>query len=267
VSACDDFSFYAINLTEQQMKKNILIIAVVIAAASCVSKSEYTRVQTQSDSLQAALVISQGTVGLYEQVTAIIDSVENSQLALRMDLENGSTYDDYVSKMSGIKKQLKMANDKMAKLEADAGVNLKYISSLKKQLKQKNAEIEQLNASIEQYKANLQTATDENTALINMVDVQSQELSTKKDLIEQKKQELAFLEAKIDAMSKESLISQAESTYARAQAIEEVANRTQLAPKRKKESLQEALTLYEKSLALGKKEAKAKVDELTAKLK
>lgn len=249
------------------MKNHILILAVAIASASCVSKSEYTRVQIQSDSLQTALTISQGTVSLYEQVTAIIDSVENSQLALRVDLENGSTYDDYVSKMSGIKKQLEIANDKMAKLEADAGVNLKYISSLKKQLKQKNTEIQQLNASIETYKANLQSATDKNTALINMVDVQSQELSTREEQIAQKKQELLFLEAKIEAMSKESLISQAESTYARAQAIEEIANRTQLAPKKKKESLQEALALYEKSLSLGKKEAKTKVDELKAKLK
>ncbi|MFT7232748.1 MAG: chromosome segregation ATPase [Cyclobacteriaceae bacterium] len=249
------------------MKNNILILAVAIAAMSCVYKTEYTRVQIQSDSLQAALTISQGTVSLYEQVTAIIDSVENSQLALRVDLENGSTYDDYVSKMSGIKKQLKIANDKMAKLEADAGLNLKYINSLKKQLKQKNTEIQQLNSSIETYKANLQSATDKNTALINMVDVQSQELTTKEEQIEQKKQELLFLEAKIEAMSKESLISQAESTYARAQAIEEIANRTQLAPKKKKESLQEALVLYEKSLSLGNKDAKAKVDELKAKLK
>jgi uncharacterized protein (DUF3084 family) len=124
-----------------------------------------------------------------------------------------------------------------------------------------------LNSSIETYKANLQSATDKNTALINMVDVQSQELTTKEEQIEQKKQELLFLEAKIEAMSKESLISQAESTYARAQAIEEIANRTQLAPKKKKESLQEALVLYEKSLSLGNKDAKAKVDELKAKLK
>ncbi len=249
------------------MKNSILILGIALATASCVSKSEHERVQAEADSLQTELAVAQSTVGLYEQVTVIIDSIENSQLALRMDLENGSTYDDYVSKMGGIKKQLSAANEKMAKLEADAGLNLKYISSLKKQLKQKNDEIANLVASVENYKENLQNVTDENASLINMVDVQEAELLTKKEQIEQKREELAYLEAKIEAMSQESLITQAESTYARAQAVEEIANRTQLAPKKKKQSLQEALALYEKALKLGKKEAQPKIDELKEKLK
>ena len=248
------------------MKNSILILGIALAAVSCVSKSEHERVQTEADSLKAELTVAQSTVALYEQVTVIIDSIENSQLSLRMDLENGSTYDDYVSKMGGIKKQLKAANDKMAKLEADAGLNLSYISSLKKQLKLKNQEIGQLITSVESYKETLQDVTDENATLINMVDVQEAELLTKKEQIAQKQEELAYLEAKIDAMSQESLITRAESTYARAQAVEEIANRTQLAPKRKKQSLKEALALYEKSLSLGKPEAKAKVAELKEKL-
>ena len=53
---------------------------------------------------------------------------------------------------------------------------------------------------------------------------------------------------------------------ARAQAVEEAANRTKLAPRKKKDTYKEALELYKKSVSLGKAEAQAKVDELEKKL-
>jgi hypothetical protein len=48
--------------------------------------------------------------------------------------------------------------------------------------------------------------------------------------------------------------------------VEETANRTKLAPKKKKASYEEAIQLYKKSLSLGKKEAQARITELEKKI-
>ena len=75
-----------------------------------------------------------------------------------------------------------------------------------------------------------------------------------------------MIEAKIQELMIASKVSEADSYYARAQAVEEAANRTKLAPKKKKETLKEAIELYKKSLSLGKEEAQAKITELEKKI-
>lgn len=62
-------------------------------------------------------------------------------------------------------------------------------------------------------------------------------------------------------------MSEADSYYARGAAIEEAANRTKLAPRKKKDTLREALELYKKAQSLGNTNAQAKIDEIEKKLK
>jgi hypothetical protein len=61
-------------------------------------------------------------------------------------------------------------------------------------------------------------------------------------------------------------VSEADSYFMRAQAVEEAANRTKLAPKKKKDTLKEAIELYKKALSLGKTEAQDKITELEKKI-
>jgi hypothetical protein len=82
-----------------------------------------------------------------------------------------------------------------------------------------------------------------------------------------KQQELALIEARIQELMISSKVSEADSYFARAQAVEEAANRTKLAPKKKKETLKEAVELYKKALSLGNQQAQAKITELEAKVK
>ena len=107
---------------------------------------------------------------------------------------------------------------------------------------------------------------NENQNLITTVGLQEAELSDKEAQIIIKQQELALIEAKIQELMIASKVSEADSYFARAQAVEEAANRTKLAPKKKKETLQEAIELYKKSLSLGKQEAEAKIAELEKKI-
>ena len=65
----------------------------------------------------------------------------------------------------------------------------------------------------------------------------------------------------------QSKMSEGDSYFARGAAVEEAANRTKLAPRKKKDTLKEALELYKKALSLGNDKAQAKVDELEKRVK
>jgi hypothetical protein len=62
-------------------------------------------------------------------------------------------------------------------------------------------------------------------------------------------------------------MNEADSYFARATAVEEAANRTKLAPRKKKETYKEAIELYKKALSMGKQEAQDKITALEKKVK
>ena len=96
--------------------------------------------------------------------------------------------------------------------------------------------------------------------------MQEAELSDKSAQIETKNQELALIEARVQEMMIQSKMSEADAYFARGQAVEEAARRTQLAPRKKKQTYKEAIELYKKALSLGKTEAQEKITALEKKI-
>jgi hypothetical protein len=96
--------------------------------------------------------------------------------------------------------------------------------------------------------------------------LQEAEIADKQTQIDSKNQELALIEARVQELMIQSKITDADAYFTRAQAVEEAANRTRLAPRKKKETLKEAVELYKKALSLGKNEAQDKITELEKKL-
>ncbi|NJM24286.1 MAG: hypothetical protein HC859_00845 [Bacteroidia bacterium] len=133
------------------------------------------------------------------------------------------------------------------------------ISKLKKDLQARTEEIALLQEQVDKYR-------NENENLMLTIDLQQATLEDKDTQIMAKQQELALIEARIQELMVQSQVSEADAYFARAQAVEEAAARTRLAPKKKKETLREALELYKKSLSLGKQEAQAKITELEKKI-
>jgi hypothetical protein len=133
------------------------------------------------------------------------------------------------------------------------------IKSLKAQLETKTQEIAALQEQVEKYRS-------ENQNLITTVSMQEAELADKATQIETKSQELALIEARVQELMIQSKMSEADALYARGQAVEEAANRTKLAPRKKKDTYREAIELYKKALSLGKNEAQDKITELEKKL-
>ncbi|MCI0751555.1 MAG: hypothetical protein L0Y35_06940 [Flammeovirgaceae bacterium] len=246
-------------------KRIFYFIGCILALASCDTK-EKAQLQSKVDSLQIELETSQRMANTLQEVGTLMDSIDASRQLLRVNMVEGTTYDDYTARMKDINNYIKETESKIEELEkslkkakGSASAYASTIKKLKADLQSKSQEIAMLQEQVEKYR-------NENQNLIQTVGLQEAELADKQTQIEAKQQELALIESRIQEMMIQSKMSEGDAYYARAMAVEEAANRTKLAPKKKKETYKEALELYRKALSLGKKEAQAKITALEKKI-
>lgn len=218
------------------------------------------------DSLKTELQASQEFAQTLQEVGVLMDSIDANRQLLRVNMVEGTTYDDYSSRMKDINNYVKDTQRKIEDLEktlkkskGTANAYAATIKKLKADLESKNAEIVALQEQVDKYR-------NENENLVQTVTLQSKEIEDQESEIEAKRQELALIEARIQELMVQSKMSDADSYYARGVAVEEAANRTKLAPRKKKETYKEAIELYKKALSLGKAEAQAKITELEKKI-
>lgn len=247
------------------MRNSVIITLIGAVLAGCGTK-EKAQLQSQVDSLRIELETSQRMTNTLMEVGMLMDSIDANRQLLRINMVEGTTYDNYTSRMRDINNYVKETEKKIDDLEkalrksqGSAASYAKQIKKLKEDLQAKTSEIVALQEQVEKYR-------NENKNLINLAEMQSAELNDKESQIIAKEAELALIEARIQELMIQSKVSEADAMFARAQAVEEAANRTKLAPKKKKETLKEALDLYKKAFSLGKKEAEAKISELEKKI-
>ena len=247
------------------MKRIIWASCVASLLIACGAK-EKQELQSKVDSLSVELENSQRMANTLLEVGALMDSIDESRQLLRIDMVEGTSYDDYTARMKDLNQYVKDSERKISELEdalkksqGNTSSYARQIKKLKDELQAKSDKVLELQTMVEKYR-------NENQNLINLAEMQGEEISAKEALIQQKEQELALIEARIQELMIQSKVSEADAYFARAQAVEEAANRTKLAPKKKKESLKEALDLYKKSLSLGRQDAQAKITELEKKI-
>jgi len=200
-------------------------------------------------------------VDAMKTVNDLLDSIDVTRHAVRvLSAENpkGKAGADYSQRMVELKDYVKQTEDKIRELEAAAADNVVnadsymiIIDALKDELHVRNEEI------------GIMQESDSLNMAVNLKSTQLDDMELK---LEAKKGELKLLQIQVTEMVRTMKISQADSYFAQAGALEEAARRTILAPNKKKATYQEALELYQKALKLGNKKAKTKVDELKAKL-
>lgn len=244
----------------------ISIISIAALFASC-DGGEKAKMQAELDSLRLVATEGQQVAQTLAEVGTLMDSIDANRQLLRVNMVEGTTYSDYTARMKDINNYVKQSQQKVEELEkalkkskGNANAYAATIKKLKADLEARNEELAKMQALADQLK-------NENQNLITTVGLQEAELNDKEAQIQAKTQELALIEARIQELMVQSKMSEADSYFARAQAVEEAANRTKLAPRKKKDTLKEALELYKKSLSLGKTEAQAKIDELEKKVK
>jgi chromosome segregation ATPase len=240
---------------------------VIILFSACGSKEENERLRVENDSLRNELETRHEMVGIMRDVKGLIDSIDASRHLLRTDLNEGMSYNNFSERLKGINDYVKKTETKLKTVEKELRSSNRKVNSyllmmdaLKSELEIRVQEVNSLEATVAQYKA-------ENKGLIETVKLQKTEMADMQTKIDTKQQELKLLEAKVGEMVDKFKVSEAEAYYARAKAVEEAANKTRLAPRKKKETYKEALELYKKSLSLGKKEARANITQLEKKIK
>ncbi|MGC4021598.1 MAG: hypothetical protein QM734_06495 [Cyclobacteriaceae bacterium] len=247
------------------MAKNLLTLLVAaLIFASCDNKSD--KLQTQVDSLKAELQTNQKFVQTLQEVGTLMDSIDANRQLLRVNMVEGTTYADYTSRMKDINNYVKDTQGKIEDLEKSLKKSKGTANAYAATIKKLKADLESKNQEISKLQDLVASLGNENQNLITTNGLQQAEINDKAAQIEAKKQELALLEEKIQQVQVQSKVSEADSYYARGQAVEEAANRTKLAPRKKKDTYKEAIELYKKALSLGKQEAQAKIDALSKKI-
>jgi chromosome segregation ATPase len=247
------------------LRKLLIVISFAAGLLAC-GKEEKERLKSQVDSLMIELETSQAMAQTLTEVGDMMDSIDASRQLLRVDMSEGTTYSDYKSRMRDINAYVKETQNKIEELEktlktskANSNAFAKSIKQLKADLANKTQEIAALQEQVDKYR-------NENQNLITTVGMQEAELVDKTTEIETKTQELALIEARVQELMIQSKMTEADAYYARGQAVEEAAARTKLAPRKKKETLREAVELYKKALSLGKVEAEERIAALEKKL-
>jgi chromosome segregation ATPase len=244
------------------IKRALFVALVPVLLFSCNIK-ENAHLQSQVDSLKVELESQQKMAKTLQEVGALLDSIDANRDLIRVSIEMGTTYDDYKARMSELNDYVRQTEAKIEQLEKSVkeshiavSAYSAIIKKMKVDLNSKSEEIALLNERVEKYR-------NENRNLVSIIDLQVAEISEKEEEIREKEQELALIENKIQQLLVESKMSEADAFYARAVAMEEAANRTKLAPRKKRETLKEALELYKKALSLGRTDAQKKIDQLS----
>lgn len=247
------------------MKKYILGVAILGALVSCESKKEKQaeELQLKVDSLTVELEDRQLVERQMDEVGTLIDSIDASRKLLKINMIEGSTYADHVGRLQDINEYVKETEAKIEALEKSntkaSAANASYIKRLKADLANKTQEVLELQLQLAQFRK-------ENMELWARVNHKDSILLMKDQVIKLKDSDIANLERLAQDTNAENRVTVSNLYYQQAEALETAANRTQFAPRKKKEARTEALELYKLSLSLGNTDAQVKIDALEKKL-
>lgn len=249
------------------MIKTMLFSALAVSVlVACDGERGGQSLQIQLDSMRNELETSQEMARTLNEVGVLMDSIDANRQALRLNMVEGATYDEYVSRMQGLNKYVRDTQGKIGDLEKALRKSRAKINAFQTTIKNLKAEIEMKNKQIAELKDQVERFRNENRNLVQLAEMQEAEMQAQDEQIEAKRRELELIEDKIQKLLKNSQVSEADGYFARGQAKEETAIRTKLAPRKKRATLDEALMMYRKAASLGHTQAKAAADRLEKEL-
>jgi chromosome segregation ATPase len=243
------------------LQKLILGVVAVAFLGSCNVK-ENKDLKARVDSLSMELNASQQVAAQLHDVSVMLDSIESSRVILREGVVESTSYNDYATRMKNLNNYIKETQVKLEEMEtslkkskASSNTYATMVKKLKAELETSTQQVAALQIEVEKYRA-------ENQTLASTIVQKDSLLSNKVEIIQVKEQDIAALESKVTDISTNATVTKADLLYAQGQALETAADRTKLAPRKKKETQREALELYKQSFSLGKQEAKEKIELL-----
>lgn len=243
------------------IKAGILTLGVAVLLASCDTK-EKERLQYKIDSLNTELQASQAEASQLKEVNVLIDSIDASRRVLRANVVEGTSYANYSERLNDINQYIKDSQNKIAELEKKS----KNAAGLSASVKRLKADLELRQSEIAALQLEVSKMRSENETMVKAINAKDSTLLAKDEVIKVRESDISSLETLMKDTNEQNKISTANLYFQQAKAMEKVADRTNFAPRKKKEALREALELYKISLSLGKEEAQTKIDELEKEL-
>ena len=249
------------------MNRGVLISAIVALAILLVNcgTEEKNRLLAKIDSLTTQIETSEQFAITLAEVGMLMDSIDANRQGLQLSMMEGVTLNNYTSRMEELNNYVKKTENRLSDLKSNTeGLNSTYftviVNNLKEDIDRKNQELAMIQVIVSKYQT-------ENKNLVKINEKQLFEIFNQGEQLSDKTEELAQIKANMQKLIKQSKLSDAEQFYASGQAVEKAAHKIKLAPRKKMETLKEALDFYEKSFSLGHQPAKAKIDQLKKLLK
>ena len=244
------------------MKRLFIILLVLGVLTGCNQQTQVAneKLIAKIDSLEQVLDANAYTLGLLEQLGQYMDSIDSHRKWITLNLETGLSEVDYIERMKQLNQYFQKAEWTITELEKTRSAYASQVKRLKKEIGEKDQQIGALQLSVANFK-------EANASLQDELRISEQELIDTQSNLDVTQRALASSEMKAQNLIEDIRLTEAESLYAQAEGMEEVAKRTQLAPKRKKAALEKALSLYQSSSDKGYEPAAVKVEELKQRVK
>ncbi|HEX5171868.1 MAG TPA: hypothetical protein VFW11_21965 [Cyclobacteriaceae bacterium] len=244
------------------IKKFLLGLSIAGVLWGC-DNGEKEKLRAEVDSLRTELQTSQEMAQSLNEVGSLLDSIDASRQLLRTEVVEGTSYKDYSSRLQNLNDYIHETQTKIEDLEKSLKTAKSSSSAYANSIKKLKIDLEERTNQVAALEQEVAKMREENTTLATTVSQRDSSIVVKDEMIQMREKDVASLESKVEEINTANKLSQADLYFAQAQALETAADRTKLAPKKKKETQREALELYKMSLSLGKEEAQQKIDELT----
>jgi predicted RNase H-like nuclease (RuvC/YqgF family) len=246
------------------MKNGILWIVSMIGLMCSCNLKRYEVARRTMDSLRAELKANRMLTSTMGEVGAMIDSIDISRKALNVKMIEGTNYESFISRMHDINRYVRKTEQKIEALEKifRKSNDAAYASAIKKL----RGDLQILNQELKALKEQIAVYKNEKENLVSTVSLQNMEIQDKLNQIKSGQQDVDRLRDQVNQLLVKSSLDQGEDFFARALAVEETANRTRFAPRKKKKTQEQALDLYKLALAFGKGDAQAKITALERKM-
>jgi hypothetical protein len=243
------------------IKAGILTLGLAAVLVSC-GTQEKERLQSKIDSLNTELQASQAEASQLKEVNVLIDSIDASRRVLRANVVEGTSYSNYSERLNDINQYIKESQAKIAELEKKS----KNAAGLSASVKRLKSDLELRQQEIAALQLEVSKMRSENETMVRAISQKDSTLLAKDEVIKVRETDISSLETLMKDTNEQNKINTANLYYDQAKALEKVADRTNFAPRKKKEALREALELYKISLSLGKQEAQKKIEALEKEL-
>lgn len=243
-----------------------LMVSLVALLCGCDQKKRELAYQRSMDSLRTELQTNRKLTEAMVEIGTLLDSIDANRKVLKVRMMEGTNYETFAGRMHDLNNYVKNAESKIEALEKaqqkyhnNDAAYASAISKLKSDLEVRNNELAALKEQVDTYK-------NQNDNLLSTVSLQKAEIDDKLNQIKLKQADITQLQDQVSHLMVKSAMDQGEAYFAQAAAVEETANRTHFAPRKKKDTRKEAIELYKLALNLGKEEAQARIAALEKKI-